>query len=97
MRKLSFFLLPALFLAGCAQEKALPEPKTDEVGETQIFTVDELKFLSTVGKETKFEQEEIDRIVGDVVDFMDAAPSTRSATPRTVAEIVPLSVNITSP
>jgi hypothetical protein len=63
-------------------------------GETPILTPDELKFLSMVGRDTKFDQRNIDRIVGDVVGSMEATPATRSAGTRSVAEIRPLAVTI---
>jgi hypothetical protein len=47
-----------------------------------------------VGKSTKFDQQNIDRIVGDVVGFMESTPATRSAGTRSVAEIRPLAVTI---
>ncbi len=77
---------------GCAVDNA---PKESDSGKEDSFlTVDELKFLSTVDKDTKFCNEEIDRIVGDAIFFMDTEPSTRSSATRTVSEILPLTVNI---
>ncbi len=53
-----------------------------------------MKFLSTVGKETKLGQEEVDRIVGDAISFWDTESPTRSGGTRSVAEIYPLSVSV---
>jgi hypothetical protein len=93
MKKLLLFMAPALLLAGCAREPA-PSDAPEVRDETPILTSDELKFLSMVGRDTKFDQRNIDRIVGDVVGFMESTPATRSAGTRSVAEIRPLSVSV---
>jgi hypothetical protein len=93
MKKLLLFMAPALLLAGCARELA-PSDAPEVRDETPILTSDELKFLSMVGRDTKFDQQNIDRIVGDVVGFMESTPATRSAGTRSVAEIRPLAVTI---
>jgi hypothetical protein len=93
MKRFLLFLAPALLLAGCAREPA-PPGDPEAKGETPVLTADELRFLSMVGRDTKFDRENIDRIVGDVIGFMESTPTTRSAGGRSVAEIRPLAVTV---
>lgn len=89
---LYFFLLVAFLLTGCVRDNVLQEPAS--VNESPVLTADELRFLSAIGRETKFGDEDIDRIIGDAIDFMDARTPTRSGGKRIVAEIRPLMVTI---
>lgn len=90
MKKTLIYLLPALFLAGCAREDTLLEAETAEA-ETATLTADEAKFLAHQGMSVKFDQAEVDRIIDDAIGFLETvSPATRSAG-RTVSRITPLS------
>ena len=66
------------------------------MGGGATLTSDEVKFLAEAQMPVKFDESEINRIVGDVISLMEDTPSTRSGGTRTVAEIRPLPLSITT-
>ena len=88
---LRYCIFVAFLLTACARE-AEPLPQIEE--NSPIFTIDELKLLSSVGKNTKYDSNEVNRIIESAIGILEQNYATRSACGRTVAEMRPLSVNI---
>lgn len=83
-------LLALLMLTGCAKETVVET----EPPETVRMTTDEVKFLLQADGDTRFSQQEIDRIIADAVNFLGETTPTRSGSQRTVTSIEPLKMSL---
>ncbi len=96
MKKILFFLLPVVFV-GCEKEKITENPDPENI--FVHLTEDEARLLAENGMPLRFDADEIDRIVAEVIALMEPGAATRAGSAggsggsggeRKVGEIRPL-------
>ena len=96
MKKILFFLLPVV-LVGCEKEKITENPDPENI--FVHLTEDEARLLAENGMPLRFDADEIDRIVAEVIALMEPGEATRAGSTgdsgsssggRRVGEIRPL-------
>ncbi len=97
IRRVLTVVFAAVLLAGCAKEIAVesaPVPAEQTPQNLPVLTVDELKFLSQADGNTRFEPQDVERIIGDAIGLLEGQVETRSGGVRAVESIEPLAVSV---